>query len=79
MGAQLQHAASIAPLPARTNTVHNASLMRSYALILAGGGGTRLWPASRKRRPKQFLPLLDDNQTLLGATVARLAPLFPLD
>ncbi len=52
--------------------------MRSYALILAGGGGTRLWPASRKRRPKQFLPLLDGNQTLLGATVARLEPLFPL-
>lgn len=57
--------------------------MRSYALILAGGGGTRLWPASRKRRPKQFLPLLGDstggNQSLLGATVARLAPIFPLD
>ncbi len=53
--------------------------MGSHALILAGGGGTRLWPASRKRRPKQFLPLLEGNQSLLGATVARLQPLFASD
>jgi mannose-1-phosphate guanylyltransferase len=44
-------------------------------VILAGGGGTRLWPASRKKRPKQFLPLLEGGDTLLGATVARLLPL----
>ena len=45
-----------------------------YAVILAGGGGTRLWPLSRPSRPKPFLELLDD-QTLLQRTVARLAPL----
>lgn len=28
-----------------------------YGVLLAGGGGTRLWPASRRTRPKQFLPL----------------------
>jgi mannose-1-phosphate guanylyltransferase len=48
-----------------------------YALILAGGGGTRLWPASRRQRPKQFLPLLPNGRTLLGATVERLAAVAP--
>lgn len=46
-----------------------------YAVILAGGGGTRLWPLSRVDKPKPFLPLLG-NQTLIQATVARLAPLI---
>ena len=43
---------------------------------MAGGGGTRLWPVSRKERPKQLLPLLDD-KTLFQSTVARLEKLFP--
>jgi len=46
-----------------------------YAVILAGGGGTRLWPLSRAQRPKPFLPLLDGGRCLLQATVERLAPL----
>ncbi len=50
-----------------------------YAVILAGGGGTRLWPASRRVRPKQFLALgTSDNESLLAATIRRLAPLCPL-
>jgi mannose-1-phosphate guanylyltransferase len=44
---------------------------------MAGGGGTRLWPASRKKRPKQFLPMLAGGETLLGATVARVQGLVP--
>jgi mannose-1-phosphate guanylyltransferase len=51
----------------------------AYVLIMAGGGGTRLWPASRKQRPKQFLPMLADGETLLGATVARVQGLVPPD
>jgi mannose-1-phosphate guanylyltransferase len=47
-----------------------------YAVIMAGGGGTRLWPLSRSRRPKPFLPLLEDERTLLGAAVDRLDPLI---
>lgn len=45
-----------------------------YAVILAGGGGTRLQPLSRSERPKPFLPLLGP-ETLLQRTVARIAPL----
>lgn len=46
------------------------------ALILAGGSGTRFWPLSRRRRPKQLLAL-DAEESLLQVTVERLAPLIP--
>ena len=42
-----------------------------YAVILAGGGGTRLWPLSSPERPKPFLPLLGE-RTLLQLTADRL-------
>jgi mannose-1-phosphate guanylyltransferase len=45
-----------------------------YVVILAGGGGTRLWPVSRPDSPKPFLPLVGD-ETLLQRTVKRIAPL----
>jgi len=45
-----------------------------YVVILAGGGGTRLWPLSRPEFPKPFLPLLGD-ESLLQQTVRRVAPL----
>jgi mannose-1-phosphate guanylyltransferase len=49
-----------------------------YTVIMAGGSGTRFWPASRKARPKQFLPLGADGETpLLTATARRVAPLSP--
>lgn len=44
--------------------------------MLAGGAGSRFWPASRRARPKQFVPLLG-GATPLGATLARLARLAP--
>lgn len=49
-----------------------------YAVIMAGGGGTRLWPLSRKDRPKQSLKLLGD-RTMFQVSVERLQPLFPPD
>jgi mannose-1-phosphate guanylyltransferase len=42
-----------------------------YAVIMAGGGGTRLWPLSRPETPKPFLPLLGE-RSLLQRTVDRL-------
>jgi mannose-1-phosphate guanylyltransferase len=50
----------------------------TYAVIMAGGGGTRLWPVSRHSRPKQMVPLIED-RTLFQATVQRLEGLFPPD
>lgn len=47
-----------------------------YALIMAGGGGTRLWPLSRRKRPKQMLALIED-QSMFQISVERLAPLLP--
>jgi mannose-1-phosphate guanylyltransferase/mannose-6-phosphate isomerase len=44
-----------------------------YAVILAGGGGTRLWPLSRPECPKPFLPLIGD-RTLLQRTWDRIVP-----
>jgi mannose-1-phosphate guanylyltransferase len=47
-----------------------------YAVILAGGSGTRLWPLSRKGAPKQALKLVGD-RTMFQLTVERLRPLLP--
>jgi mannose-1-phosphate guanylyltransferase len=47
-----------------------------HAVILAGGSGTRFWPASRRMRPKQLLGVgPDPNTSLLAATVRRLSPI----
>lgn len=50
----------------------------TYALILAGGSGTRFWPLSRDARPKQLLDLFGDG-TLLEQTIRRLDGLVPLE
>jgi mannose-1-phosphate guanylyltransferase len=47
-----------------------------YAVIMAGGGGTRLWPLSRQSMPKQMLRLIDD-RSLFQIAVQRLAGIFP--
>ncbi|GAB7048329.1 mannose-1-phosphate guanylyltransferase [Catenuloplanes indicus] len=50
-----------------------------YTVIPAGGSGTRLWPLSRAGHPKFLHPLTGTDESLLQATVARLAPLAPAE
>lgn len=49
-----------------------------YALVMAGGGGTRFWPRSRQRRPKQFLTLAGE-RSLLQQAIERLEALVPAE
>ncbi len=60
-------------MPARKAVFDHA-----YAVILAGGSGTRFWPLSRRRHPKQLLTLLG-GATLLEHTVARIRRLVPAE
>lgn len=47
-----------------------------YGVIMAGGSGTRFWPASRKHIPKQLLNVVRD-KTMIRATVERILPVIP--
>lgn len=47
-----------------------------YAVIMAGGGGTRLWPLSRRHQPKQSLKLFDE-RSLFQVAVERIEPIIP--
>ena len=49
-----------------------------YSLIMAGGSGTRLWPMSRRRLPKQLIPLVD-GKSLLQIADGRLEGLIPAE
>lgn len=56
------------------STICKMSHMALYPVIMCGGAGTRLWPASRPSRPKQFMPL-SGNRSLFQDTALRVAPL----
>ena len=49
-----------------------------YAVVLAGGSGTRFWPLSRELYPKQLLKVLND-RTLIQRTVQRVRPMIPVE
>jgi mannose-1-phosphate guanylyltransferase len=49
-----------------------------YAVIMAGGKGTRFWPRSRERRPKQFLNIVG-RRSMLQQTIGRIANLLPVE
>jgi mannose-1-phosphate guanylyltransferase len=55
-----------------------AEAVSRYVAILAGGSGTRLWPLSRSKRPKQLLSLLGE-RSLIQSTVDRVVPLVGED
>jgi mannose-1-phosphate guanylyltransferase len=48
-----------------------------YAIIMAGGSGTRFWPLSREKMPKQLLKIGGED-TLICMTVNRMLPLVPV-
>jgi mannose-1-phosphate guanylyltransferase len=50
-----------------------------FILILAGGAGTRFWPASRENLPKQFLDITGSGKSLIRQTVDRFLDFIPLD
>lgn len=52
-------------------------LQHCYCVILAGGIGSRLWPASRQKEPKQFLDLLGAGETMLQMTYKRFSRFIP--
>jgi mannose-1-phosphate guanylyltransferase len=55
-----------------------AEKLLTHAVILAGGRGTRFWPRSRTKTPKQLLNIVGQG-TMLEQTVARLRPLMPAE
>jgi mannose-1-phosphate guanylyltransferase/mannose-6-phosphate isomerase len=58
-----------------TDSVFND--LKVYPLIMCGGSGTRLWPLSRKARPKQFLTLDGSGKSLLQSAVGRVERMAP--
>lgn len=56
----------------------DAAFNKSFFLIMAGGKGTRFWPESTEKKPKQYLNLLGKG-SLLEQTVSRLEGLIPLE
>lgn len=51
----------------------------TYVLILAGGAGTRFWPASREHLPKQFLDITGSGKSLIRQTIDRFLHFIPLE
>jgi mannose-1-phosphate guanylyltransferase len=51
-------------------------MVKTFAIIMAGGVGSRFWPKSRSRKPKQFLNILS-SKSLIEQTIERINPLIP--
>ena len=51
----------------------------TYCVIMAGGIGSRFWPISRTKSPKQFLDILGTGKTLLQTTYERFRPICPVE
>ena len=59
-------------------TSHDERRRHRYAVVVAGGSGTRLWPLSRQNLPKQMQALMSD-KTLIAETVDRLRGVVPVE
>jgi mannose-1-phosphate guanylyltransferase len=62
-------------MPAKSHT-RNSAFARAYAVIMAGGSGTRFWPLSRRRQPKQLLDFFGQ-ASLLEQSLARIRGAIP--
>ncbi len=51
----------------------------NYCIIMAGGIGSRFWPLSKTRKPKQFLDILGTGKTLLQQTYSRIKDIIPTE
>jgi mannose-1-phosphate guanylyltransferase len=60
----------------RGRSAQGSAFAHAYAVIMAGGSGTRFWPLSRRKHPKQLLALFGKH-TLLEQTVTRLRGVIP--
>ncbi len=56
----------------------HSDLSSLYAVIIAGGSGTRFWPLSRKETPKQLL-IIEGKETLIQSTVSRVSSVIPYE
>ena len=63
----------------RTGNEEKGRIMKTTALILAGGKGERFWPGSRTSHPKQFLCLTGDGKTMIRHTVERILPIVDME
>ena len=78
MGAyQIEGSCSL--LRSRVPAGEEGPMMQTSAVIMAGGKGERFWPMSRAQKPKQFLPLLEENRTMIQQTVDRILPLVRME
>lgn len=50
---------------------------QNYCVIMAGGIGSRFWPLSRNRMPKQFLDILGTGKSFIRSTFERFVPIVP--
>ena len=50
-----------------------------YAIIMAGGIGSRFWPISRSAHPKQFIDILGTGKTLIQTTYERFLKIVPAE
>src|SRR5579859_3044613 len=62
----------------RVSRTPRTSELATWAVVLAGGVGSRFWPLSTPERPKQLLPLVTEHPLLVD-TVNRLTPLVPAE
>ena len=51
----------------------------NYCVIMAGGVGSRFWPFSRNKKPKQFLDFFGTGRSLLQMTIDRFRPIVPIE